>query len=181
MKDIFFKPVLLSVALGLSAGAHASYTVRMNLVDADGVGKSIGKVTISESEYGTVFTPDLKDLPPGKTLGFHVHENDDCGPAAKDEIAKREPGEAAGSHYDPDKTKHHGGPMREDSHRGDLPALSVAKDGTATQPVVAPRLKLKETEGKSLVVHLHGDNYSDKPKPSGGSGKRIACGIVKAD
>lgn len=59
MKDHFFKPLLLSAALGISAGAQAAYTVRMNLIDSDGVGKSIGQVTISESEYGTATTTPI--------------------------------------------------------------------------------------------------------------------------
>jgi superoxide dismutase, Cu-Zn family len=54
----------------------------------------------------------------------------------------------------------------------------VAEDGTATQPVLAPRLKLSEIENRSLIVHAGSDNYSDRPHPSGGSGKRIACGII---
>src|SRR5688572_28207101 len=80
MKDHLFKPILFCAALGASAGAQAAYTVRMHLVDADGVGKSIGQVTISETEYGTLFAPELKDLPPG-SLGFHVHQKPNCEPA----------------------------------------------------------------------------------------------------
>jgi Cu-Zn family superoxide dismutase len=29
------------------------------------------------------------------------------------------------------------------------------------------------------MIHEGGDNYSDKPKPLGGGGARIACGVVK--
>lgn len=178
MKDDFLKAVLFLAALGISGAACAEYTVEMNLVDADGVGKSIGEVTISETEYGTLFTPSLKDLPPG-SLGFHIHQNPSCE-AAKKGDAPREPAQAAGEHYDPDKTRRHAGPMRE-GHRGDLPALNVSNDGTATQPVLAPRLKLDEVKNRSLLIHAKGDNYSDRPKAAGGSGKRIACGIIKAD
>jgi superoxide dismutase, Cu-Zn family len=178
MKDHLFKPILFCAALGASAGAQAAYTVRMHLVDADGVGKSIGQVTISETEYGTLFTPELKDLPPG-SLGFHVHQKPNCEPAEKN--GAKEPAQAAGEHYDPEKTKKHGGPWKDESHRGDLPTLNVADNGKATQPILAPRLKLDEVKNKSLVIHAGGDTYSDRPEPAGGSGKRIACGIVKAD
>src|SRR5688572_10231349 len=131
MKDNFFKPVLLCAVLGASAAAQADeIKVKMNLVDADGVGKSIGHVTISESEYGTLFTPSLEDLPPG-SLGFHVHQKPSCEPAKKGD-APREPDQAAGEHYDPDHTKQHAGPTGE-GHRGDLPTLNVTKDGSATQ------------------------------------------------
>ena len=29
------------------------------------------------------------------------------------------------------------------------------------------------------MIHAGGDNYADTPKPSGGGGERIACGVVK--
>jgi superoxide dismutase, Cu-Zn family len=178
MKDVFSKPVLFFAALVTSAVARADYEVQMNLVDAGGIGKSIGHIKISETEHGTLFTPSLRDLPAG-SLGFHVHQNPSCEPAAKGDTP-REPGQAAGSHYDPDNTKKHAGPMGE-GHRGDLPTLSVANDGTATQPVLAPHLELDEVKNKSLIIHAGNDNYSDKPEPSGGSGKRIACGVIKSD
>jgi Cu-Zn family superoxide dismutase len=57
----------------------------------------------------------------------------------------------------------------------------VAKDGTATGTVLAPRLKLKDVIGHSLMIHEGGDNYSDTPKKLGGGGARIACGSVSAN
>ncbi|EGH49764.1 copper/Zinc superoxide dismutase, partial [Pseudomonas syringae pv. pisi str. 1704B] len=36
--------------------------------------KPIGSVTVSETQYGLLFTPNLKELPAG-IHGFHVHEN----------------------------------------------------------------------------------------------------------
>jgi Cu-Zn family superoxide dismutase len=29
------------------------------------------------------------------------------------------------------------------------------------------------------MVHAGGDNYSDQPKPLGGGGDRIACGLIR--
>jgi len=63
-------------------------------------------------------------------------------------------------------------------HLGDLPALKVAADGTAKVTVVAPRLKLADVQGRAIMVHAGGDNYSDSPKPLGGGGDRIACGVI---
>lgn len=31
------------------------------------------------------------------------------------------------------------------------------------------------------MVHEGGDNYSDDPKPLGGGGARVACGVVGVD
>jgi Cu-Zn family superoxide dismutase len=42
---------------------------------------------------------------------------------------------------------------------------------------MAPKLKLSEVQGRALVIHAGGDNYSDSPENGGGQG-RIACDIV---
>jgi Cu-Zn family superoxide dismutase len=54
----------------------------------------------------------------------------------------------------------------------------VDEDGDATEPVLAPRLTVALIKGRSLMVHAQGDNFSDTPKPLGGGGARIACGVI---
>lgn len=153
----------------------AGETVDMHKLTIEGAGEQIGTVTISETDYGTLFTPDLSGLPPG-LHGFHVHEKGNCGPAEKD--GKMVAGQAAGGHFDPDKTGSHKGPY-ENGHKGDLPAIYVDDSGVATHPVLAPRIKVSDLKGLSLMIHEGGDNYSDTPKELGGGGGRIACGVVK--
>jgi len=163
-------------ASGMAAMAHADITVDMHSVDAQGVGKSIGSVRISESQYGLVFTPDLQGLPPG-IHGFHVHEHPSCDPAKKD--GKAVAAQAAGGHLDPEKTGKHGFPWGR-GHLGDLPALYVDAGGKSNNPVLAPRLtKLDQVSGHALMVHEGGDNHADHPKPLGGGAGRLACGIIK--
>ena len=87
------------------------------------------------------------------------------------------PAGAAGGHFDPQGSKHHGEPWG-DGHLGDLPPLCVGTDGSATQPVLAPRLKLADVQHRALMVHAGGDNHSDHPAPLGGGGARVACGVV---
>ncbi|GAB3033246.1 superoxide dismutase family protein [Bowmanella dokdonensis] len=167
---------LLSVALTCCFSsqllAHAA-VVEMKDVKS---GKSLGTIEITYTEYGTVFTPNLVGLTPG-LHGFHVHQNPDCGDKMKD--GEKVPGGAAGSHYDPEDTGHHGYPWTADNHRGDLPALYVSKDGVASHPVLAPRLSLTELDEQSLMIHQGGDNYADEPEPLGGGGPRVACGVIK--
>ena len=53
-------------------------------------------------------------------------------------------------------------------------------DGTADERLVAPHVKnLDELKGKALMIHEGGDNYADEPKPLGGGGGRIACGVIE--
>lgn len=170
------KVSLLLAGLLAAALAHGAETVvKMNMAEASGTGAAIGTIRIHETPYGLVFQPELKDLPSG-LHGFHVHENPSCAPKEKD--GKPVPALAAGGHYDPQDTKKHGEPWGE-GHLGDLPALYVAPDGSATNPVLAPRLKkLSDVAGRSLMIHAGGDNHSDHPAPLGGGGARIACGVI---
>jgi Cu-Zn family superoxide dismutase len=144
-------------------------------ISADGVGESVGTVTATDGENGLTLTPDLAGLPSGEH-GFHIHQNPSCDPAEKD--GSMIAGLTAGGHYDPESTSVHKGPKAEGGHLGDLPRLIVADDGTATTPVVAPRLTVADIKGRALMIHAHGDNYSDDPKPLGGGGARIACGVI---
>ncbi len=168
---------LALLALVVCTGAQAaSEEVQMNLVTSQGIGQSIGEVKISETDKGLEFAPDLKALPPGER-GFHVHAMGSCEPAMKE--GKPSAAEAAGGHLDPHKTGKHEGPEGH-GHTGDLPVLVVDKDGKATQSVIAPHLKkLDEVKGKALMIHVGGDNMSDKPEPLGGGGARFACGVIK--
>ncbi|PWV64496.1 superoxide dismutase family protein [Plasticicumulans acidivorans] len=167
--------LLLALCTG-SFAAHAEEALKipMNALDASGASAPIGSISASSSPYGVIFTPELSGLAPG-IHGFHVHEKPDCGPSEKD--GKTVPGGAAGGHYDPEKTGKHEGPYGA-GHLGDLPALYVGADGKATQPVLAPRLKLADLKGRSLMIHAGGDNHSDHPAPLGGGGARVACGVV---
>ncbi len=170
---------ILAAFIGLlamkSVIAHDSLDINMNQVSRYGVGEAIGSINARDTNYGVVITPKLRGLTPG-LHGFHVHENPDCGAAEKD--GQKVAALAAGGHFDPKKTGVHKGPY-ENGHLGDLPALLVNADGTATHPVLAPRLKLHDVEGRSLVIHAGGDNYSDNPKPLGGGGARVACGVLR--
>lgn len=159
-----------------SCGYAATKEVPMNLVNADGKEQSIGKITVQETTYGLLFTPDLHSLPEG-IHGFHVHENGNCAPALKD--GKPVAALSAGGHFDPKKTGKHLGPWFPDGHLGDLPALYVTHDGKANYPVLAPKLTgLQEIGGHSLMIHIGGDNHHDHPEPLGGGRARIACGII---
>ena len=160
---------------GSAAWAAKSVKVTMNTVTAEGVGKSIGTITLRESKEGVTIEPKLKGLAPGEH-GFHLHEKASCDPADKE--GKMTAAQAAGGHFDPDATKAHKGPGG-GGHKGDLPKLVVSDKGEAKDKLEVKGLTLADFQGKSLMIHEGGDNYSDTPKPLGGGGARIACGIVK--
>ena len=168
--------VIANVAFVATAAA-AQVTIPVSLVSAEGVGQPIGTVTTRDTPAGLELVPALHDLPPG-AHGFHLHDKASCmpGPDA-DKGGAPTAALAAGGHFDPAHTGKHEGPDGM-GHQGDLPALVVAANGEATQPVVAPHLTTSNLPGHALMIHAGGDNYADVPAKLGGGGARIACGVV---
>ena len=165
-----------TVAMDQSGNRIVSGALRVPVskITAEGVGQQIGTLLLMDSRSGLRIEAALGNLPPG-VHGLHIHEKGDCGPGMKD--GKMQAGMAAGSHYDPAATGRHAGPMG-DGHKGDLPVLEVDQDGNATGMVSALHLSVADVRGRAIVIHGGSDNYSDQPKPLGGGGERIACGVV---
>ncbi|WP_077035786.1 superoxide dismutase family protein [Pelomonas sp. KK5] len=173
MKRHLLSAILL-LSIAATAGA-AETSVTLRAVDAQGEGAALGTVRIVETPYGLAFYPALTGLASG-LHGFHVHENPSC--ATGEANGQPVPAGKAGGHLDPAGTKQHGEPWGS-GHLGDLPALYVAADGSASNPVLAPRLKtLADVSRRSLMVHVGGDNHADHPQPLGGGGPRFACGVI---
>ena len=164
------KRILTLICLLLSTSFIMGYSIsiKMYKLAPHGPGQFIGTIVAKDWDHGVLFIPHLHGLPSG-VHGFHIHVNPSCA----------DRGLAAGGHLDPLKTNKHLGPYNDKGHLGDLPVLIVGKNHNATLPVFAPRLTLRDIIGHSIMIHAGGDNYSDDPKPLGGGGARIACGVIK--
>lgn len=172
-KSAIFAAVLAgTVSAAAIADSHDSRTVDMMFL-GENSGQSAGSVEIRDHDDGVLFIPDLQGLTPG-VHGFHVHENPSCDSAEKD--GKMVPGGAAGGHFNPGDGDHNG--PYEKGHDGDLPVLYVDQSGNASTPVLATNLDYDDLNGRSLMIHEGGDNYSDQPEPLGGGGARVACGVI---
>jgi len=165
---------LWAVLFGAGSVSAAEVTVTMNAITADGVDAIIGTVAFQDTPKGLKVWPNLSGLTEGQH-GFHVHENANCG--AKEKGGNLVAGLAAGGHFDPGKAGKHEGPNGM-GHLGDLPVLYVDDKGRATRTSFASRLKILDLEGRAIVIHAGGDNYSDQPARLGGGGARVACGVV---
>jgi Cu-Zn family superoxide dismutase len=175
MAKLFPVMIIGLTLLGGQAWA-AEVVVPINAVDSSGSGARIGTLKFRDGKAGLMVTPKLSGLTSGPH-GFHIHENPNCAP--KEQDGKPVAGLMAGGHFDPDKSGRHEGPWAH-GHKGDMPALAVNGDGIATDSVTVPRLKVADLKGRSIVIHAGADNYADQPKPLGGGGARIACGVVPA-
>lgn len=156
--------IIIGSVLSFNAVHAAQVSATVSTTGADQ--KSVGEVVFTETPYGLLISPTLSGLPAG-LHGFHLHQHPNC----------TDHGMGAGGHYDPTNTNSHQGPYGK-GHLGDLPVLYVTDDGKANTPVLAPRLKLKDLTGLTVMIHADGDNYTDTPT-LGGGGARIACGVIK--
>jgi Cu-Zn family superoxide dismutase len=150
-----------------------SNEVKVKLVNSGG--QPAGTVTFKLVKKGVKVTVKLENMPFGEH-GVHIHQNAVCdAPDFK----------AAGPHLNP-MGKHHGFDNPDGHHAGDLPGnVSVGENhrGEAsfllTDVSMDPNLpnSIFANGGTSVVVHEHADD--GKSDPSGNSGNRIACGVVR--
>ena len=159
-------------APAVAPGTDAATAQTFNF--ADGEGKSLGNVALSEGADGLTITVNASGLPAG-THGIHLHEKGLCeGPKFA----------SAGAHWNPE-TKEHGRDNPQGAHLGDLPNLEVDSAGKATTSFSVASVvlanganKIGDTDGTALVVHAKADDY--KTDPTGDSGDRIACAVLAA-
>jgi Cu-Zn family superoxide dismutase len=166
MKYRLLHIIILPLMLAAVTTTYAD-KVSVKIYSTDEAHKYLGTVTAKDTKKGLLLMPQLKGLPPGEH-GFHIHVNNSCADS----------GMAAGGHLDPEKTDKHLGPYNKAGHLGDLPILTVNSKGVANTPELAPRLTVADIKKHALMIHLDGDNYSDNPKPLGGGGPRLACGVI---
>jgi Cu-Zn family superoxide dismutase len=139
----------------------------MPLVNASG--QTIGKVVAWQTAGGVTFRINASGLPHG-IHGFHVHSVGRCD---SPDFA------SAGPHWNP-AGKQHGFNNPAGPHAGDLPNVEIAANGVLSQTVTLPAASmatLLDVDGAALVIHADADDYVTDP--SGNSGARIACAVIR--
>lgn len=146
----------------------AAPSARAEMAVADG--SSAGVATITQDGTGLKVSFMSQRLPIGPHA-VHIHTTGKCdGPGF----------ESAGAHWNPEN-KQHGTENPQGSHKGDLPNVTVAGNGTGSILYTVPNATLAgllDADGAALVVHADpDDNVTD---PTGNAGGRIACGVINA-
>lgn len=128
-----------------------------------------GTVRLYQSKSGVIVYADIRNLPDNETpcqkkiFGFHIHSGTACTGD------KTDPFSAAMSHDNPDNCMH-------PYHAGDLPPL-FGNHGIAVSVFLTDRFSVSEIIGKTMIIHDSPDDFITQP--SGNSGTKIACGIIK--
>ena len=126
-----------------------------------------GMVAFFPQEVGILVTAQVRGLPSPEdscaspVFGFHIHDGASCtAPDFQD----------AGGHLNPEDCPH-------PHHAGDLPPLFGCR-GSAYLSVLTDRLSIPDIIGRTVVIHSEPDDFTTQP--SGHSGSRIACGVIRA-
>jgi Cu-Zn family superoxide dismutase len=172
MKTTIVIPGLLtSLLLAACATQPASGPAAVAQLEAKSGSTVTGTVSFTPAGQKVRLDARVAGLTPGEH-GFHVHESGDCS-AADASSAK--------GHFNPAAKPHgHYGGM--EHHTGDMPNLVADAGGNAKLSVELDLITI--TEGptgilnRSVVIHADPDDY--KTQPAGNSGKRIACGTIRA-
>ncbi len=128
-----------------------------------------GTVKFYCTKCGTLVAAEITGLPHGTNdctgsfLGFHIHNGKYCSGNAKDPFAD------AGTHYNPTNSEH-------PCHAGDLPVL-LNSGGYALSVFLTDRFTVSEVISKTVIIHSAPDDFTTQP--SGNSGNKIACGIIR--
>lgn len=172
-------PVAVLVAFASTACSTATRmrnaAARAEAVMYNSSGAPIGTAQLWQDGNGVVNVEIASISLPAGSHGIHFHETAKCeGPGFT----------TAGGHYNP-LGMEHGLQNPRGPHAGDNPNIVVPAGGVGNVSFSSDRVSLTpgprtlfDADGSALVVHAAADDQVTNP--SGNSGARIACGVVRA-
>jgi Cu-Zn family superoxide dismutase len=129
-----------------------------------------GTVDFTTKGRKVLVTARISGLSPG-SHGFHIHEKGDCSSGD---------GLSAGGHFNP-ASQPHAHPSTMTRHAGDMPMLVADSNGNASLSVELDVMTVgsgpNDIVGRGLIVHKDPDDF--KTQPTGNSGARVACGVIR--
>ena len=128
-----------------------------------------GTFWFRKTKNGVLVTAKVFELPTSNQIcknrifGVHIHQNGACTGNQLDPFAN------VGTHYNPNNCSH-------PQHAGDLEPL-FENNGYAYYQFLTNRFTIKEILNRSVIIHDMPDDFTTQP--SGNSGNKIACGVIK--
>jgi Cu-Zn family superoxide dismutase len=134
--------------------------------------KTFGEATFEQTGKKVRVIVFAQGLKPDQEHGLHIHEVGDC--SADDAMSAK-------GHFNP-YGKPHASHAASERHAGDLPSLKANKQGRGKVDVELDVITLTPGPasiiGRSIIIHADPDDF--KTQPTGNSGARIACGVIRA-
>lgn len=164
-------PAIVALALAgcATTGNQASNLASAQLASA--LGSPLGTAVIVRKGGETTINLTITGTA-GAVHGLHLHAVGKC----------EAPFASAGPHLNPGGHQH-GKDNPQGAHLGDLPNITIDKTGHGTAraslglDAAAIDAALFDADGTAVVLHAAADDY--RTDPSGNSGARIACGVLK--
>lgn len=176
-KSLLFTAAVTIALFGACSSAQRMKNAvsRASAIITDTNGLPIGTAQIWQDPNGLVNVEIASITLPAGTHGIHFHDVGKCeGPAFT----------TAGAHYNP-MGKQHGLQNPNGPHAGDNQNIVVTSSVAGKVAFSSDRVTLTpgtttlfDADGSSLVIHAAADDQVTSP--SGNSGARIACGVVRA-
>jgi Cu-Zn family superoxide dismutase len=168
--------IVIIVGLALAGCAGLQYGSPQATAELrNAKGDQVGQASFWEDAKGVRILVEVQGIAPG-AHGIHIHAVGKCDPPDFT---------TAGGHFNPSGKKH-GFMNPAGPHNGDLPNLQVGPDGKGRLEYVnalvtlgAGTTSLFGPDGTALVLHARPDD--DVTDPSGDSGARIACGVIRKE
>ncbi|BBN98429.1 superoxide dismutase family protein [Sporolactobacillus terrae] len=158
----------------LSANAKDAQNGKLIVSLINAKNEEMGTAKLSETAKGVRIELEAEGLTPG-IHAIHFHEYGSCTPP--DFMS-------AGAHFNPENKKHGlKNPMG--PHAGDMVNIFADRHGHVKTVLFNSMVTLKEgkpnslrdADGSALIIHEKGDDQVTDP--SGNSGDRILCGVIK--
>lgn len=125
-----------------------------------------GSVKFYETPYKGILVeaeifglPNIREVGSSNFYAMHIHEYGDC----------TIPFDKTGMHYNPTNMEH-------PNHAGDMLPL-LGNQGYAFLAFYDKRFSIDEIIGKSVIIHSRADDFTTQP--SGNSGDKIGCGVIR--
>ena len=175
-RGIFPVAVIALTAISCSTAMRMrNAAARAEAVMYNSSGAAVGTAQLWQDGNGTVNVEISSLTLPAGTHGIHFHDVGKCeGPAFT----------TASGHYNP-MAMEHGLQNPRGPHAGDNPNIVIPAGGVGNVSFSTDRVSLTpgtrtllDADGTALVVHASADDQVTNP--SGNSGARIACGVVRA-
>lgn len=176
-------PATLAIGALALAGCASAPVLSDNRVAVAGAvivnaaGEQRGTAEIWQDANNVVHVEaQLRELPAG-THAIHFHATGVCEGAGPTPFA------SAGEHFNP-LGRQHGLDNPAGPHAGDAPNMTIGVDMLGRASFTTDRVSLTagsttlfDGDGTSLVIHATPDDQISQP--SGNSGGRIACGVIR--